>query len=63
MFLVSFVVLIVSGAGVLFLGLPNGWSGQPLDFATMSGRVFHSVFFSISAFCNAAFADDGKVCA
>lgn len=46
----------LAGAVVLFLGFPDGWSGQPLDFATMSGRVFHSVFFSISGFCNAGFA-------
>lgn len=46
----------VVGAVTLFLGLPTAWSGQPLDFTSAGGRLFHSVFFAISAFCNAGFS-------
>lgn len=44
------------GAIVLFLSWPNSWVGGPLGLDDWSSRAFHSVFFSVSAFCNAGFA-------
>jgi len=46
------------GAGALYYGLPEAgvWSGAPAGFGSVGGRVFTSVFHSVSAFCNAGFA-------
>ncbi len=44
------------GAAVLYFGWPDTWARAPADIQTPIGRAFHSVFFSISAFCNAGFA-------
>jgi len=44
------------GAVMLYYGWPTTWDRAPADIASTGGRVFHSVFFSVSAFCNAGFA-------
>lgn len=43
------------GAAMLFFGWPETWPNAP-DMSTFGDRLFHSVFFSVSAFCNAGFA-------
>jgi trk system potassium uptake protein len=43
------------GAVILYLGWPDGWEGGP-PMETAGDRLFHSVFFSVSAFCNAGFS-------
>ncbi len=43
------------GAVVLFFGWPETWPGAP-PMETVGDRVFHAVFFSVSAFCNAGFS-------
>lgn len=59
--LVAFIVIVTHvcqfiGAAVLFFGWPERWPGMPHDFASTPDRAFHSIFFSVSAFCNAGFA-------
>lgn len=44
------------GAAMLYCGWPGVWDRAPADIGTTAGRAFHSVFFSVSAFCNAGFA-------
>jgi len=44
------------GAAMLYYGWPSVWDRAPADIGTTTGRLFHSVFFSVSAFCNAGFA-------
>lgn len=44
------------GALFLFFGWPNTWPGGPEGLNRWPDRIFHSVFFSVSAFCNAGFA-------
>jgi trk system potassium uptake protein TrkH len=44
-----------AGAAALYFGWPATWEGAP-SMETAADRVFHSVFFSVSAFCNAGFA-------
>jgi trk system potassium uptake protein TrkH len=57
--LVIFIIFVTHafeaiGAAAIFLGWPETWAGAP-DMTTTGDRLFHSVFFSISAFCNAGF--------
>jgi len=43
------------GAAILYFGWPGAWpAGPPLEDG--ADRLFHSVFFSVSGFCNAGFA-------
>lgn len=43
------------GAAILYFGWPDAWAtGPPMEAA--ADRIFHSVFFSVSGFCNAGFA-------
>lgn len=56
-FIIVFTHLIeIVGAVVLYFTLPSSFPGQPSDFETVGDRIFHSVFFSVSSFCNAGFA-------
>lgn len=43
------------GAGALYAGWPGSWATAP-GMESASDRAFHSVFFAVSAFCNAGFA-------
>lgn len=43
------------GAAALYFGWPGSWTGAP-PMVEGGDRLFHSVFFSVSAFCNAGFA-------
>jgi len=57
--LVIFIIIVthafeVVGATVIYLAWPETWNGAP-DIASAGDRLFHSVFFSVSAFCNAGF--------
>lgn len=58
--LVTFIIVFTHvieliGAVVFFFTLPREFPGQPSDYATFGDRVYHSVFFSVSSFCNAGF--------
>lgn len=58
--LVTFIIIVTHalqliGAIVLFFGWPDQWDGMPQDFDSWLDRAYHSVFFSVSAFCNAGF--------
>jgi len=56
LFLALFIISVEAiGALTLYLGWPKTWAGAP-DFSTPAARAFHSLFFAISAFCNAGFA-------
>ena len=57
--LVGFIVLVTfameaAGAAALYFGWPEAWEGAP-GMESAGDRLFHSVFFSVSAFCNAGF--------
>jgi len=57
--LVVFIILVthafeILGAGVIYFSWPETWPGAP-PIETPGDRLFHSVFFSVSAFCNAGF--------
>ncbi|MGP1309935.1 MAG: TrkH family potassium uptake protein [Phycisphaerales bacterium] len=43
------------GAVALFFGWPETWNNAP-PIAAPGDRAFHSIFFAVSAFCNAGFA-------
>ena len=43
------------GAAALYVGWPSDWATAP-GMTSVGDRVFHSVFFAVSAFCNAGFA-------
>lgn len=43
------------GALTLYIAWPETWEGAP-GMSTPADRAFHSVFFAVSAFCNAGFA-------
>lgn len=49
------VVVELGGAAMLFFGWPEGWETAN-GWHDIGERLFHSVFFSVSAFCNAGFA-------
>lgn len=58
--LVTFIVVVTHvvelvGAVVLYFSWPDEFPGMPEDFGSAMDRAFHSVFFSVSAFCNAGF--------
>ncbi len=58
--LIAFIVTLtltlnVIGAVVFYFSWPETWAGMPDDFVTTGDRIFHSVFFSVSSFCNAGF--------
>lgn len=58
--LVTFIIVFTHaveliGAVLLYLFWPVSWMGDPADFATEADRVYHAVFFAVSAFCNAGF--------
>lgn len=44
------------GALLLAFGWPEQWSGGPANLDSTPDRLFHGLFFSVSAFCNAGFA-------
>ncbi len=57
--LVAFIILFTHaveliGAGILYIGWPETWDGAP-DISDPGDRLFHALFFSVSAFCNAGF--------
>ena len=57
--LVVFIIVVthafeVAGAAIIYFAWPETWQGAP-DIAGAGDRLFHSVFFSVSAFCNAGF--------
>ncbi|MCA9305122.1 MAG: hypothetical protein KDA16_01205 [Phycisphaerales bacterium] len=62
--LVSFIIIVTHGfeligAVILYFAWPGAeeaWAGRPHDFDTNLDRAYHSMFFSVSAFCNAGFA-------
>lgn len=59
--LVTFIIVITHaiqfvGAAILFFAWPEKWIGMPADMISTGDRAFHSIFFSVSAFCNAGFA-------
>ena len=43
------------GALLLYFGWPGEWASGPSDLHQPGARVFHAVFHSVSAFCNAGF--------
>lgn len=58
--LVTFIIILTHaiqavGAAIIFLAWPEGWAGMPEDMTSTVDRIYHSVFFSVSAFCNAGF--------
>jgi trk system potassium uptake protein TrkH len=57
--LVIFIIVVTHafeaiGAAALYFSWPDSWDGAP-DMHTRQDRLFHCVFFSISAFCGAGF--------
>jgi trk system potassium uptake protein TrkH len=57
--LVVFIIVVTHafeaiGAMVIYFAWPETWAGAP-DIAGRWDRLYHSVFFSVSAFCNAGF--------
>jgi len=57
--LVVFIIVIthafeIVGAAVIYFAWPETWAGAP-DMDSAGDRLYHSVFFSVSAFCNAGF--------
>ena len=57
--LVVFIIVVTHafeaiGAVVIYLAWPETWNGAP-DIDSRGDRLYHSVFFSVSAFCNAGF--------
>ncbi len=58
--LVTFIIVFTHlvellGAVFLYFAWPDTWPGMPVDMETAGDRMFHAVFFSVSAFCNAGF--------
>jgi len=58
--LVTFIIIVTPlfeliGAAIIFVGLPDTWPGAPYDLDTTLDRIYHSVFLSVSSFCNAGF--------
>ena len=49
------VIVELGGAALLMLGWPERWE-LANGWDTFGERLFHSVFFSVSSFCNAGFA-------
>lgn len=59
LFIVTATIVVEAvGAITLYLGWPSVWTGGP-EMTQPASRVFHAVFFSVSAFCNAGFATAG----
>lgn len=59
--LVTFIIIFTHsieavGAALLFIFWPESWFGMPKDMVTTGDRLYHSVFFAISSFCNAGFS-------
>ncbi|TVQ32299.1 MAG: hypothetical protein EA376_06530 [Phycisphaeraceae bacterium] len=57
--LVVFIIVVTHvfeaiGAATLYFGWPETWEGAP-GMETRADRLFHSVFFAVSGFCNAGF--------
>jgi len=57
--LVVFIIVVthafeIVGAAVIYFAWPETWAGAP-DMDSAGDRLYHSVFFSVSAFCNAGF--------
>jgi trk system potassium uptake protein TrkH len=57
--LVVFIIVVTHifeliGAAALYFSWPETWNGAP-DMTSVGDRIYHSVFFSVSAFCNAGF--------
>lgn len=46
----------LAGAALLYFFWPVSWVGAPADLGEAGGRVFHCVFTSVSALCNAGFS-------
>jgi len=43
------------GAAAFYYGWPETWNGAP-GMASAGDRLYHSIFFSVSSFCNAGFS-------
>lgn len=57
--LVVFIIVVTHaleliGVGFLYFSWPEDWVGAP-EMDSPGDRLFHSVFFSVSSFCNAGF--------
>lgn len=57
--LVAFIIIVThaleaAGVAALYFGWPAEWKGAP-DMESAGDRLYHCVFFSVSAFCNAGF--------
>jgi trk system potassium uptake protein TrkH len=65
--LVTFIIIATHfielvGAAILYVGLPDTFEGAPYDWDGPVDKAFHSVFLSVSAFCNAGFSTtDGSL--
>lgn len=58
--LVTFIIIFTHavqavGAAILFFAWPEEWMGMPADMLSAGDRLYHSIFFSVSAFTNAGF--------
>lgn len=58
--LVTFIIIFTHavqavGAAILFFAWPEEWMGMPADMVSVSDRIYHSIYFSVSAFTNAGF--------
>ena len=58
--LVTFIIIFTHavqavGAAILFFAWPEEWMGMPADMVSVGDRVYHSIYFSVSAFTNAGF--------
>ncbi len=58
--LVTFIIIFTHavqavGAAILFFAWPENWMGMPAEMVSTGDRIYHSIFFSVSAFTNAGF--------
>lgn len=58
--LVTFIIIFTHavqlvGATVLYFAWPESWMGMPADMVSTADRIYHSIFFAVSAFTNAGF--------
>ena len=58
--LVTFIIIVTHaiqlvGAVILYFAWPESWTGMPADMVSTGDRIYHSIFFSVSAFTNAGF--------
>ena len=58
--LVTFIIIFTHavqliGATILFFAWPEEWMGMPADMVSVGDRIYHSIYFAVSAFTNAGF--------